>query len=93
MTQHEINDLLATALDDAQARLDAQEACISMLVDHIEWLSHRIDGAIKESQNARLHYADQRKRLGLSVDLSAANIMDSGFGIAPIPRVKPKLGD
>ena len=83
MTQHEINDLLATALDDAQARLNAQEACISMLVNHIEWLSHRIDGAINEAQNARLHYADQRKRLGLSVDLSAANIMDSGYRSDP----------
>jgi hypothetical protein len=93
MTQQEINELLAAALDDAQARLCAQEECMSMLVDHIERLSYRIDGAVAEAQNARLHYADQRKRLGVAVDLSAGNIMDAGFGIAPVPRVKPELGD
>lgn len=64
-----------------------------MLVDHIERLSYRIDGAVNEAQNARLHYADQRKRLGIGVDLSSGSIINAGFGIAPVPSVKPELGD
>lgn len=93
MTQQDINELLASALDEAQARLETQERCISMLVDQIEHLTYRIDGAVREAQNARLHYADQRKRLGLTFDLSAGDITDAGFGIAPAPRTKPELGD
>ena len=75
MTQDEINAMLAAALDDAQARLAVQEACIAMLVEEIEEMSYRMDEVLEVGRNARLHYAEQRKRLGLTVDLSGGSLI------------------
>lgn len=75
MTQDEINGLLAAALDEAESRLEIQEACIEMLVEQIERMSDRMDEMVDEVSSARRHYADQRKRLGLTVDLSGGSRM------------------
>ena len=70
MTQDEIKGTLAVALDDAQLRLAMQESCIEMLVEQIEEMANRMDEVLDEARSARLYYAEQRKRLGLTVDLS-----------------------
>lgn len=70
MTQDEINALLAEALDRAETRLNEQEEVIGLLVDRLEAMAYRVEGAVAEAQNARLHYSEHRKKLGLSVDLS-----------------------
>ena len=82
MTQDEINMMLAEALDDAQQRLDTQEKCIEMLVDQIERMAHEMNGVLEEGRTARLHYAEQRKRLGLTVDLSGGSLLGGSFGLA-----------
>ena len=74
--------LLADALDDAQKRLDVQEKCIEMLVDQIEDMSHQMTGVLEEARTARLHYAEQRKRLGLTVDVTGGSLIGGGFGLA-----------
>jgi len=74
MTQDEINEMLAAALEEALSRLDAQDQCIGLLVGEIERMSLQMDGVLEEGRQARLHYADQRKRLGLSVDLSRGTV-------------------
>lgn len=74
MTQDDINEMLASALEQALSRLDAQEQCMEMLVGEIERITLQMDGVLEEGRQARLHYADQRKRLGLSVDLSRGSI-------------------
>lgn len=88
MRQEEINEMLAAALDEAQARLEVQEQRMQsqedfngLLVDQIEKLTYRINAAVKEAETARLHYADQRKRLGLTVDLSGGSLIGGGFGL------------
>lgn len=81
MTQDEINGMLAAALDDAQKRLDVQEKCIEMLVDQIEDMAHQMTGVLEEARVARLHYAEQRKRLGLTVDVTGGSLIGGGFGI------------
>lgn len=81
MTQDEINVMLAEALDDAQSRLEKQERCIDMLVDLVERQSFQIAGALKETETARLHYADQRRRLGLTIDLSGGSLIGGKFGL------------
>ena len=81
MNQDEINGLLAAALDDAQKRLDVQEKCIEMLVDQIEDMAHQMTGVLEEARVARLHYAEQRKRLGLTVDVTGGSLIGGGFGI------------
>ena len=80
MTQDEINQMLAAALDDAQARLERQERCIELLVDQIETLNYRINGGLKEVETARLHYAEQRQRLGMTIDLSSGSLLGRDFG-------------
>lgn len=89
MTQEEINAMLAAALDDAQMRLDVQEKCIDMLVDQIEALSYRINGAVSEAETARLHYAEQRRRLGLTIDVSGGSLLGGQFGVAHEPDEPP----
>ncbi|MBC1183660.1 hypothetical protein HF680_13460 [Brevundimonas sp. WCHBH090558] len=81
MTQDEINGMLAAALDDAQKRIDVQEKCIEMLVDQIEDMAHQMTGVLEEARVARLHYAEQRKRLGLTVDVTGGSLIGGGFGI------------
>lgn len=88
MTQDEINAMLAAALDDAQQRLDAQDQRLQsqedfngLLVDQIEKLTYRINAAVKEAVTARLHYAEQRRRLGLTIDLSGGSLIGGGFGL------------
>ena len=81
MTQEQIISLLAEALDDAQKRLDVQEKCIEMLVDLSEVMSHQMTGVLEEARTARLHYAEQRKRLGLTVDVTGGSLIGEGFGL------------
>lgn len=88
MTQDEINVMLAEALDEAQSRLEAQEQRFQcqdningLLVDQIEKLTYRINAAVKEAETARLHYAEQRRRLGLTIDVSAGSLIGSEFGM------------
>lgn len=81
MTQDEINAMLAAALEDAQSRLEAQERCIEMLVTQIESLTYRINGAVNEAESARLHYAEQRGRLGLTIDVSGGSLIGGRFGL------------
>lgn len=85
MTQDEINGMLAAALDDAQKRLDVQEKCIEMLVDQIEDMAHQMTGVLEEARIARLHYAEQRKRLGLTVDVTGGSLLGGAFGLANEP--------
>lgn len=80
MTQDEIISLLADALDDAQKRLDVQEKCIEMLVDQIEEMSDQMTGVLEEARTVRLHYAEQRERLGLTVDVTGGNLIGRSFG-------------
>lgn len=81
MEQEDINALLAETLDRAETRLTQQEEIIALLVDQIERMSFRIDGALKEAETARLYYAQQRTRLGLSVDLSGGSLIGESFGL------------
>ena len=75
MTQDEINAMLAAALDDAQLKLAVQESCIEMLAEQIEEMSYRMDEVLEEARSARLYYAEQRKRLGLTVNLSGRSLI------------------
>lgn len=75
MNQDEINGLLAEALDRAETRLNQQEEIIELLVAQLEAMALRVDGALNEAQNARLHYASARSKLGLSVDLSGGSMI------------------
>jgi len=81
MMQDEIIGVLADALEDAQRRLDVQERCIEMLVDRIEDITHQMTGVLEEGRTARLHYAEQRRRLGMTIDLSAGSLIGGGFGM------------
>ena len=82
MTQEEINGLLAEALDRAQERLNKQDEIIALLVGQIERMDYQLNGALKEAENARLHYASARSKLGLSVDLSGGSLIGRDFGQA-----------
>lgn len=88
MDQQDINALLAAALESAETRLTAQETrltdqeeIIELLVGRIEALTYQMDGVLGEAQNARLHYASARKKLGLTVDLSGGSLIGERFGL------------
>ena len=82
MDQEEINVRLAEALERAEERLNKQEEIMELLVEQIERMTYQVNGALKEAENARLHYASARSKLGLSVDLSGGSLIGRDFGQA-----------